>query len=95
MNQARRRESDVYSTPRVGFWAVGLLSTLSVVVTFMRGSEDLLLQLLWVFLVITGAVATLVQVAGLDKREHNDADRATPAGGEHPSAERRGGRRLQ
>ncbi len=79
MNQAKRREIDVYSTPRVGFWAVGSLSALAVVLTFMRGSEDLLLQLLWIFLVITGAVATLVQVGRLDKSGQNDADRAAEA----------------
>lgn len=79
MNQIKRREIDVYSTPRVGFWAVGLLSTLSVVLTFMRAGEDLLLHLLWVFLVITGSLATLVQVAKLDKHEKSDTDRATEA----------------
>ena len=74
-----KRRLDPYCRPRIGIWIVCALAAASAAVAIVRGGDDLLWELGWMFLCLTAFVTALVQLGKLSKP--NSLELADPARG--------------
>lgn len=77
-----KRWLDPYCRPRIGIWIVCVLAAASAAGAIVRGRDDLLWELAWIFFCLTASVTALVQLGKLSKPnslELTDSDRGTDA----------------